>query len=335
MTSRNNTVDIIRGFAMLLVVLGHTVSGCVTEYSDSLLFQTIWTLQMPLFIIISGYVTRYSKPLTDGKSLRRFVKKRSLAYLCPWTVWTILVRGLIFGQHSFLDFKYLLWHMDSGYWFLATIWTISMIYGLADLFSNKLSKNTWSNLALHITFGIVGFAGLAVIGYFAGFDFWAIKLTLYYIPFYLIGYFYGHIQDWLAEKSWSKTVINCVIVLSLGFWLAMINRFDFFAGGDGLAFVAGRFITSMLGCIGVIGLFTNTCEGGQMVLQWSGVHSLEIYLTHYLFLSLVPALGHPRLASAEGMISLVINYLLTLALTVLVIKIAQHNRVLNRLLYMK
>lgn len=262
MTSRNNTVDIIRGVAMLLVVLGHTVSGCVAAYSDSLLFQAIWTLQMPLFIIISGYVTRYSKPLTDRKSLWRFVKKRTLAYMCPWLVWTILIRGLIFGQSSFLDFKYLLWHMDSGYWFLATIWTISMIYGLADLFSNKLSKNTWSSLALHITFCLAGFVGLAVIGYFAGFDFWAIKLTLYYIPFYLIGYLYGHIQDWLAEKSWSKTVINCTIVLSLGLWLTMINRFDFFAGGDGLVFVAGRFITSVLGCIAIIGLFTGIYGGG-------------------------------------------------------------------------
>ena len=79
MPHRNNTIVIIRGFAMLLVVLQHTISGCVTEYSDSLLFQISWTLQLPLFIIISGYVTRYSKPLTDGKSLWSFVKKRSLA----------------------------------------------------------------------------------------------------------------------------------------------------------------------------------------------------------------------------------------------------------------
>ena len=66
---RNNTVDIIRGFAMLLVVLGHTISGTVREYSNSLLFQVIWTLQMPLFIIISGYVTRYSRPLTGRSDL--------------------------------------------------------------------------------------------------------------------------------------------------------------------------------------------------------------------------------------------------------------------------
>mgnify|MGYP002672497968 CR=1 FL=1 len=87
---RNSSVDIIRGFAMLLVVLGHTISGTVKECSDSLLFQAIWTLQMPLFIVISGYVTRYSRPLVDS-SLWKFVKKRTLAYLLPWGVWTIVV----------------------------------------------------------------------------------------------------------------------------------------------------------------------------------------------------------------------------------------------------
>lgn len=86
MKFRNNTVDIIRGFAMLMVVLVHTISGCVTEYSDTILFQAIWTLQMPLFIIISGYVTRYSHPKINGVELWRFVKKRTLAYLLPWLV---------------------------------------------------------------------------------------------------------------------------------------------------------------------------------------------------------------------------------------------------------
>lgn len=36
---------------------------------------------MPLFIIISGYVTKYSKPLTTRDKLWVFVKKRTLAYI--------------------------------------------------------------------------------------------------------------------------------------------------------------------------------------------------------------------------------------------------------------
>ena len=123
---RNQFVDIMRGIAMLLVVLGHTMTGCTTGAEKSFLFNIVWSLQMPLFILISGYVTRYSREISDGSGLWKYVKRRTIAYLLPWVVWSFIVRGIIFGQSNFLNLKWLLWHMDSGYWFLATIWTISL-----------------------------------------------------------------------------------------------------------------------------------------------------------------------------------------------------------------
>ena len=42
---RNQTIDILRGIAMLLVVLGHTMTGCTVNSQDSFLFNVIWTLQ--------------------------------------------------------------------------------------------------------------------------------------------------------------------------------------------------------------------------------------------------------------------------------------------------
>lgn len=336
MQYRNLTIDVVRGFAMLLVVLGHTISGTVKEYSESLLFQAIWTLQMPLFIVISGYVTRYSSRLVDSDGLRKFIKKRTLAYLMPWGVWTIVVRGLIFGQSNMLNIKDLLWHMDNGYWFLVTIWTISMIYGISDLLSNKWFKERRMNVFAHLFFCGIGLMGLAVVGYLIGLDFFAIKLTIYYLPIYLLGYIYGQIQNWVMERANGKCFINIIIVVSLALWLAAIKRFDFFAGGDSLMMIIGRFITSSLGCIAVIGLFINIMGGGKFkVLNWTGVHSLEVYLTHYLFLSLVPALHQPVLASMEGMFTIVMNYLITLALTVIVIKMVRGNSILNYLLYAK
>lgn len=304
MKQRNGIVDIIRGCAMLLVVLGHTMSGTVREFSDSLLFQAIWTLQMPLFIVISGYVTRYSRPLEDSRGLWKFIKKRTLAYLLPWGVWTIVVRGLIFGQSNMLNIKKLLWNMDNGYWFLVTIWTISMIYGISDLLSNKWFKEKKLNVFAHFFFCGIGLIGLAVVGYLMGLNFFAIKLTLYYLPIYLLGYMYGQIQHWVMARANGKYFVNIVIVASLALWLAAINRFDFFAGADNLMMIFGRFIASSLGCIAVIGLF---CKyNGREFSKFSriGVHSLEMYLTHYLFLSLVPPLHQPVLASMEGMFTI-------------------------------
>lgn len=77
-----------------------------------------------------------------------------------------------------------------------------MIYGLADYASNKISKSTTWNMLIHLTLCGVGMIVLGVIGYIAGLSFFCIKLTLYYIPIYLLGYLYGQLQDkFLALKN--------------------------------------------------------------------------------------------------------------------------------------
>lgn len=42
---RNSHVDIIRGIAILLVVLGHTMTGSTLNSQDSFLFNIVWSLQ--------------------------------------------------------------------------------------------------------------------------------------------------------------------------------------------------------------------------------------------------------------------------------------------------
>ena len=137
---RNQFVDIMRGIAMLLVVLGHTMTGCTVDSQQSLLFNIVWSLQMPLFILISGYVTKYSCTIWNVKGLFKYIKRRTVAYMLPWFVWSFLIRGIVFGQKGFLDIKSLIWNMDSGYWFLATIWSISMIFGVASYVAELVGK---------------------------------------------------------------------------------------------------------------------------------------------------------------------------------------------------
>lgn len=135
--NRNQFVDIMRGIAMLLVVLGHTITGCTIGSQKTFLFNVIWSLQMPLFILISGYVTKYSHEIKDISSLWLYIKRRTIAYVLPWIVWSFIVRGIVFKQSDFFNIKYIFWHMDAGYWFLATIWTISMIFGISSFVSSR------------------------------------------------------------------------------------------------------------------------------------------------------------------------------------------------------
>lgn len=100
--NRNQFVDIMRGIAMLLVVLQHTMSGCTVGAENTFVFNIAWSLQMPLFILISGYVTKYSRPISDGKGLWKYVKRRTVAYMLPWAVWSFLVRGMSDGGFAII-----------------------------------------------------------------------------------------------------------------------------------------------------------------------------------------------------------------------------------------
>lgn len=55
--NRIEHIDILRGFAIFLVVLGHVLEK--SGQADSTLFYLIYSFHMPLFICISAYVSAY------------------------------------------------------------------------------------------------------------------------------------------------------------------------------------------------------------------------------------------------------------------------------------
>lgn len=328
---RNQFVDIMRGIAMLLVVLGHTMTGCTVDSQKSFVFNIVWSLQMPLFILISGYVTKYSRSICDGKGLWKYVKRRTIAYMLPWVVWSFLVRGLIFGQKEFFDIKMLLWNMDSGYWFLATIWTISMIFGAASYLAERIGKSGKARKQVTLLLCYLMGMGLLVgIGMVMGLSFFAIKLTLYYMPFYYAGYLYGQIDDKLLSADKGKKVIDRCVAVCFAIWLFVILRVSLYEMSDGGTAIVLRAATSLAGCIAVCGL----CSGilsGKIVggMAWIGEHSLEVYLIHYLLLNLIKVQNSPSIYSPEGLVLVLTNFMVTVFLVMIVIMTVKKNKTLR------
>lgn len=329
--NRNQFVDIMRGIAMLLVVLGHTMTGCTVDSQKSFLFNIIWSLQMPLFILISGYVTKYSRPIFDGNGLWKYVKRRTVAYMLPWAVWSFLVRGIIFGEDGFLNVKHLLWNMDSGYWFLATIWTISIIFGVASFVAERASKeNLLKKQIVLLGCYLAGMVLLVGIGVILGLSFFAIKLTLYYMPFYYAGFLYGQFDDRMKESEIGKKMIDSVVAICFVMWLFVILGFSLYEMSDGGVAIILRAATSLAGCIAVCGLCKGIfSEKWGGTLAWVGEHSLEVYLTHYLLLSLIKRDEAPILYSPTGLSMVLVNYMITVALTVMAIVMMSQNAMLR------
>lgn len=271
-TERNASVDVLRGIAILMVVLGHTMSGCTLNSQDTFLFRIIWSLQMPLFMLISGYVTKYSKPIVSGKALLRLLKKRSLAYLVPWLVWTIGVRGFLLGESNYLDIPWLLWHMDSGYWFLFSLWTITVIFATSQWAASKVHCEHGSIRYLITLVTCYGFGAaiLLSLGVWQGLSFLCIKLTLYYMPFYFAGYLFGAYQKRITSMKNGAKWMEGIVALCCIAWLYLVIRFNFYTVEESVAMILLRMATSLLGCIAISGLCSSACAkinrgGGTLV----------------------------------------------------------------------
>lgn len=336
---RNTYIDFLRAAAMLLVILGHTLTGSARQATDSLLFNIIWSLQIPLFILISGYVSRYSRKPDSGRGLGELLIRRTISYLLPWFVFTILINGLFLHKQELTADK-IFWHMDDGYWFLITIWTINVLFVFAQFFAEKLSRGKKGYTILTVIIIFVGMGILAAAGYAVGLSFWSIKLTLYYTPFFILGYLFGYYQDVLQKVSWYPKAEQVIVAAATAFWIFSIVKFNLFDLDDSrVVSIILRAATSVCGCICVCGLFGSVFKrlpaAVRGYLTWFGQHTIEIFILHYYVLCLVAFSPTPQFGTVRGAAIITVNYLLTVTLVSFFAWLVGGNRYLSLILFGK
>lgn len=324
---RNSSVDIIRGVAMILVVLGHTISGSSVNYEKSFIFEIIWSLQMPLFMLISGYVMRYSRHANSFKELLLTILRKATAYLLPWCVWTVLVRGIIFGQHHFLNIKNLLFNMDTGYWFLFSLFTISFIFVISDFLSSKIARQREDirYLFSNAVFYVIGMGVLALIGILVGMNFLCIKLTVYYAPFFFAGFIYGKLQEKILSLKWSPLMVDCIGLIALASWLAILNSMDFYFLPETIFGITVRAIGSLVGCVAICSFIVKLSSDKLKLIGYIGKQSLGIYLVHYLLLIPLKSNTVLEFYAISGAALVCTNFLITLTISILFVWIINKN----------
>lgn len=337
---RDRSVDVLRGIAMLLVVLGHTMTGSTLNSEKSFLFNIVWSLQMPLFFLISGYVTRYSRQITSGKAFGKFIIRRTIAYMLPFFVWTFIIRGIVFGQTSFFNVKHLVYNMDSGYWFLFSIYVIAFIFGVSELLSNTINKgkNQYKGILLTAVFFVLGAIALGGLGILMGLDFLCIKLTLYYMPFYFAGYVFGKFKDKILTIEWIKKAKEAFIAIAVIIYVFVIAHVELYSLSESSVDILIRAATSLFGCIAVCSLISNFANPKNKLLgflDWAGLHSLEIYLIHGLVLNVLKVEPLLAFSSWQGLVLVASNFIITMIIVFCVTKILNQNKVLNIVLFGK
>lgn len=155
---RDSSFDIMKGIAILLVVLGHSVpdqasASGIASYPLYLMRTIIYSFHMPVFFFVAGYFMHI--PLKEG--FQKFIKDKSIRLMVPY--FTI---GLLYFPFKLALSKFAsqqidpqdIWKIfiginpDGELWFLYCLFFISILIGLL------VKRVNWGLLIISFIIGI-------------------------------------------------------------------------------------------------------------------------------------------------------------------------------------
>ncbi len=292
-TKRIGWVDSLKGFGILLVILGHISTSNILffNFDPVLLKNYIFSFHMPLFFFISGFLFNSKKWLPMPK---KFLESRVNQILVPYLNFTViailfmaLVRVLFNHHHVFLDlsldemfYNTIFAHYEkiiNGHlWFLPALFITEMLYFLCV----KLLKNKY----------LVGVAVLSLAAVGAHYSSltlpWHLNSALFALLFYASGKAFQKKQDTLLDCGlWTPALITCI-----HYSLAFSAKYDLQLRAFGNEYLC--YLTAMSGILFYSYVFYTLEKygAGMHPLQWFGKNSIIILSTHGILFLLIKLL---------------------------------------------
>ncbi len=280
---RYTNIETLRGFAILLVVMGHVIGsssdgGMRLEYPSPYRYIYLWIdyIQMPLFTAISGWVYAL-KPIYERDQISTFFKKKVIRLLIPMVVVGTLyfmVQYLVPGTNRKGELSEI-WRIYifpyTIYWYLPSLFLIFLTYMYFDLHWGKRKVlSQW----LFFLFIALMFRNLEVyLGAFP--NFFSFRGALRLLPYFVLGV--G--MKCYADKLYSSFLKKLYIVLFLCSgvmlqmkWHGIVNLqiYDMFVEPFGV-----------MACV----LLLQSLNYSNRILTWIGGYAYAIYLFHGFFTS--------------------------------------------------
>ena len=308
MRERNRMLDSLKGFAIILVVLGHVIQTVFApdSYDDNAIFKIIYSFHMPLFIFISGYLSGCKERLDFN-----WIRRRFLRLGIPFWLWVFLDL-IICGKWSVAEllesyFRVFYDPSDRGLWFLWVLFLCCiLIYICQNIIENvmklfhKSRFQTMGSWRLELTVVFLVLAVLFGIWCLTGFTtVLGFRLCCKEAIFFISGYYIRKFKQStnINGKRLKKEIwIYVLYPISVCVW----DRTHFVTFYDKLLEFAGDDITLKAGVLGFAAIYFYwvsflgigfiwkifehiTTRFQLIVLPQIGMYTMEIYILHRYF----------------------------------------------------
>ncbi|MGQ1928833.1 acyltransferase family protein [Ornithobacterium rhinotracheale] len=273
MKARLHNIDLIKGFLIFLVIIGHIIPGKIDEtFSRYFIYQ----FHMPLFIGISGFLFNYKSLITI--SFKNIFSKYWLRVFIPWIIAVIIY--LPFSNIPFLSMKKVIYRFFLPYyhlWFIPSflMWVFATVY--LKKMKIKTSYIFIFSLIMSILFQFprlnetIIFSKTGILGG-----------ILWHHSFNFFNYYFYFILGILLKENLNlKNIkINLYLIFSLYIILDSLLYFFRFCSFEFSYPLKTIFNITLLYIL--IYYSTNHLLPRNKLLEWTGVNSLGLYLWHML-----------------------------------------------------
>ena len=266
---RYNEIDIYRGLAIILIILGHSFCEFPVNIKDEFLnLQSfVASFNLSMFFWISGVL--FSVKGTWGL----FFEKKLKRLMLPWVVFvllSILLRSVAGAfTHSHLEsIPQELWLAITTakyYWFIYALFLMMLL--------TRLIKN---KMVLAILGGALLI--LSILDLKPSWNALLIKRMLYFYPWFLLGFliknFYSKLSEYVREH------INVLMTLATIIFSSITILW--FVGVE--IMVPYLIPICICTCLWVWSAWLTSLIKNERIFTWFGIYSLQYYLNHCLIM---------------------------------------------------
>lgn len=273
-------LDLLKGFAIFLMVVGHFLSWTFAQDSTPtpgamFVRNLIYTFHMPLFFFISGYLLHLKRDRDfDFSFCVSTIKKRVQSLILPGFTFMLLY----YAHTDILAFE----------WFLKTLFEFYIIFCAIKFITRFFKDNIFLELLLQIATITVLFICAKKIDNPILNEFIPFSSLAHKYPYFMLGFYFHkiNINQFLQKNDilYTCSIIGFITLFLLSNQMGIIPT------------TVSQYFTAIFGiiiCLKVAQAINYDKAGiiTKTLLKWGGI-SIEIYLLNAFFIPYFPALGN-------------------------------------------